>query len=29
MATDWDNGNYLKSLKLGAKTHDYVWVILM
>ena len=29
MATDWDNGNYLKMLQEGAKTHDYVWIILM
>jgi len=29
MATDWDNGDYLQKLQRGAKTHDYVWIVLM
>lgn len=29
MASDWSNGEYLEKLKQGAKTHDYVWIVLL
>merc|ERR1712216_132753 len=28
-ASDWASGAYLEKLKQGAKTHDYVWIVLM
>merc|ERR1719483_280208 len=27
-ASDWDNGAFLETLKIEARTHDYVWIML-